>query len=78
MRVRERADVDMFRIGRKARQRAEERARAEQEHDALLAQAETDLASLTARGEHAVQFLVGRNRRNHWRESIEQMIQGVN
>jgi hypothetical protein len=47
----------------------------EQEHDAQLAQAEADLADLTARGEKAMRTLDTRQERNHWREAVEQMIQ---
>lgn len=49
----------------------------EHEHDVRLAQAEADLEDLTARAEKAVRTLDARHRRNHWRESIEQMIQGA-
>jgi hypothetical protein len=56
------------------------RARAdaiEQEKIARLEQAEKQVASLTDRGNKAVQFLTERSDRNHWGESIKEMIQGV-
>lgn len=49
----------------------------EREKIARLEQAEQEVRSLTERGETAVRFLIARNDRNHWRESIQQMIQGV-
>lgn len=64
----------MFRRQRKERAHTEA---IEHEHDMQLARAEADLAHLTARGEVAVRALDARNKRNHWRESIEQMIQGA-
>lgn len=64
----------MFRRQRKDRAHAEA---IEHEHDRRLALAEADLAQLTARGENAMRTLDTRNTRNHWRESIEQMIQGT-
>jgi hypothetical protein len=42
-----------------------------------LERAEQELRDLQERGDRAMQFLAARGRRNHWRESIEQMIQGV-
>lgn len=64
----------MFR--RQSKNRAHTEA-IEQEHDRQLKRAEADLADLTARGESAVRTLDARHKRNHWRESIEQMIQGA-
>lgn len=49
----------------------------EREKMARLEAAEQELASLTERGETAVNELASRGKRNHWRESIEQMIHGV-
>lgn len=42
-----------------------------------LVKAEEDLRDLQRRGDAAVQFLTARAGRNHWREAVEQMIQGV-
>lgn len=64
----------LFRTRRRNRAHAEA---FEIEHDARLAKAERDLADLTTRGQDAVRALDARNGRNHWRESIEQMIQGA-
>jgi len=41
-----------------------------------LEAAEQELASLRERGVVAVNTLIARNERNHWRESIEDMIHG--
>lgn len=58
--------------------RRRERADAiEREKEARLEQAERELGNLQARSYHATQFLDARANRNHWRQSIEQMIQGV-
>ena len=43
---------------------------------ARLEEAEQMLASLSERGANAVGTLVARNERNHWGESIENMIHG--
>lgn len=43
---------------------------------ARLEQAESDLGVLKARASRAIGILDARDGRNHWRESIEQMIQG--
>lgn len=48
----------------------------EREKIARLEAAEKDLQALQVRGEKAVRFLTERHGRNHWRESIQQMIQG--
>lgn len=48
----------------------------EREKMARLEEAERELASLTERGANAVGMLLARNDRNHWRESIEDMIHG--
>lgn len=49
----------------------------EREKMAALDEAERTLASLTERSEKAMRFLETRDKSNHWRESIEQMIHGV-
>lgn len=49
----------------------------EREKIAKLEQAESDLLTLRARASRAMGLLDERQRRNHWREAIEQMIQGV-
>lgn len=54
------------------REHAEER-----EKMARLEVAETEVKDLQERGERAVQFLLARDKRNHWQESISRMIQGV-
>lgn len=41
-----------------------------------LEKAESDLLGLKQRAHVAISSLDSRNRRNHWQESIEQMIQG--
>lgn len=50
------------------------------EHEKIerLEQAEAELDSLKARASKAISFLDSRHQRNHWRESIEDMIQGTN
>lgn len=45
--------------------------------DARLEQAEKDLGDLEHRAFRAITVLESRSSRNHWRESIERMIQGV-
>lgn len=50
---------------------------AEREKIAKLERAEAELQELKVRGERAVRLLNERSRRNHWRESVEQMIQGA-
>lgn len=42
-----------------------------------LEQAEAEVEDLMLRAGTAIRFLDARHRRNHWRESIEQMIQGA-
>jgi len=49
----------------------------EREKMAALDEAEQTLASLTERSEKAVHALTEREDRNHWRESIQNMINGV-
>lgn len=44
---------------------------------ARLESAEAEVADLVARSKRAVSYLDARGQRNHWRESIEQMIQGA-
>lgn len=51
--------------------------REEDEKDARLENAERELADLKMRSERAVRTLSARHRRNHWTESVENMIQGV-
>ena len=41
-----------------------------------LEKAEAEVRELISRGETATEFLEGRQRRNHWRDSIEQMLRG--
>lgn len=48
----------------------------EDEKMARLENAERDVADLVSRADRAITFLDARHHRNHWRESIEQMIQG--
>jgi len=50
---------------------------AERVHDERLRRAEAELLDLTVRGDRALRTLDDRHRRNHWREAIEQMIQGA-
>lgn len=54
-----------------------ERYTADREKMARLETAERQVADLRARGEAASTFLRDRHSRNHWREAVEQMIQGV-
>jgi len=49
----------------------------EREKMERLEQAEADLRNLKDRATKAITFLDGRNKRNHWRESIEDVIQGI-
>ena len=49
----------------------------EREKMARLEAAEGDLRLLRARADLAVRLLTERNGRNHWRESIEDMIRGA-
>lgn len=49
----------------------------EDEKVARLEQAERDLGEFKARAHHLTKKLDERRKRNHWRESIEQMIQGA-
>lgn len=57
---------------RKARREADEK-----EQEALLLKAEETVRDLTDRRDKAIRILNERNHRNHWRESIERMIQGA-
>lgn len=61
----------MFGFLRKSRVDADER-----EKMARLEAAEQELVGLKDRAARAISLLDERQRRNHWRESIEQMIQG--
>lgn len=56
------------RAKRKARETAEE---------ARLVRAENEVRVLQSRADSAIEALDARARRNHWRESIQQMIQGA-
>lgn len=49
----------------------------EREKMARLEWAEGELSALQVRKDRALGILAARDSRNHWRESIEQMIQGV-
>lgn len=62
----------MFNLFRRNR-RADPR---DDESMARLEQAERDLKGLQARAAAALHTLETRHSRNHWRESVEQMIQG--
>lgn len=42
-----------------------------------LERAEAEVENLKMRAHAAIQILDGRRERNHWRESIQEMIQGV-
>lgn len=66
-------------FGKKREQRRVEKVEtdsAEREKMARLEQAETDLLHLKARRDQAILTLDARHRRNHWKQSVEQMIQG--
>lgn len=47
------------------------------EHEARMEKAVRDVDQLRVRADAALDTLDTRDRRNHWRESIEQMIQGA-
>lgn len=49
----------------------------EEEKMARLEQAERELEHVKTRSDRATRILSDRGTRNHWRESIEQMIQGA-
>lgn len=49
----------------------------EREKITRLEQAEAEVADLVARSERAIGYLTPRRGRNHWRESITEMIQGA-
>lgn len=57
--------------------RKRQRDQAEHVKMVRLEQAEGDLRDLQTRADRALRTLDERHRRNHWRESIEQMIQGA-
>lgn len=44
--------------------------------EARLVEAEKALGDLQHRAYHAIVYLEGRHRKNHWRESVEDMIRG--
>lgn len=52
-------------------------AEVEREQFARLEMAEQRVQTLRARADQAARILEERRRRNHWRETIEQMIQGA-
>jgi hypothetical protein len=52
-------------------------AEVEREKSARLEDAEREVADLRSRADRAIRTLDDRHTRNHWRESIEQMIQGA-
>lgn len=60
-----------FGIGRK------KRAVVEKEKNARLDEAEAELADLKKRASVAIRVLDNRRQRNHWRDAITEMIQGV-
>jgi len=62
------------RLTRKSKARTQAIA---QEHDRSLIEAELQLRDLTERGVRAVDALDNRHRRNHWQESVRQVIRGV-
>lgn len=65
----------MFCTRRKIRKQREEIIDAE--HEARMEKAVRDVDELRTRADAALGTLDARDRRNHWRESIEQMIQGA-
>lgn len=60
----------MFRFGKR-------HGRDEAYDEARLINAEQDLTALTERASEVIRTLEERRKRNHWRESIEQMIRGA-
>lgn len=69
----------MIRVWLTKRLRPSHRRGVEEEREkmARLETAERDLKELQDRGDEAVRLLVERQSRNHWREAIQQMIQGA-
>lgn len=61
--------------GRKTKKRHE--ALADEEQLARLEKAERDVRHLKYRADNAVRTLDSRDGRNHWRESVENMIWGA-
>jgi len=59
------------------RARRRQHAATEAAHEARLEKFETDLHALRGRADTAIGSLNARHDRNHWRESIEEMITGV-
>lgn len=57
--------------------RKDEAERCEREKMERLEQAESDLADLRNRAARVIVLLTERQRKNHWREAIENMIQGA-
>lgn len=60
-----------------ARSRRLRREAEAREKERALCEAERDLMELKARSATAIGYLVDRSRRNHWRESIQHMIEGI-
>lgn len=60
-----------------AREKIETESVVEREKMERLEMAEAEVAALKARAGNAIRYLDARGSRNCWRESIEQMIQGV-
>ena len=48
----------------------------EEKKVARLVEAEKSLGELQQRAHVAITYLDGRHRRNHWRESVQEMIEG--
>lgn len=65
--------VDVFGF---LRQREYKMNKDEEECDRRLVEAEKSLGHLQHRAHVAMQYLDGRHHRNHWRESVQEMIQG--
>jgi len=47
------------------------------EHEARMEKADRDVTILRNRADAALNVLDSRDKRNHWRESVERMIQGA-
>lgn len=57
--------------------RSRKRDAIEKEKIVRIEKAETELFDLKLRAARAIRVLDARKQRNHWREAIEQMIQGA-
>lgn len=64
----------MISVTRKAKARSTE---VEREKEARLKEAEVTLGILKYRAAKALDYLEARQKRNHWREAVTQMIQGA-